>query len=182
MRGMGSSFKAAVLSGKVHPVILTKADFDSGSINLASGYGTLPINGTNYLGTGKLLQVDPAEETGEINATNATFQLSGIQEADISIALNENYNGRPGRMKLALFDDSNVIIDDPLQFFSGRMDVMTDNGDPVNPIITLTAENDLIRLNRTRQRNYTHADQQIDYPGDNGLGFVAAMQNKQVLW
>src|SRR4051794_26136110 len=182
MRDMGSSFKTAVLSGKVHPVILTEASFDSGDINLASGYGTLTIGGTNYLGTGKLLQVDPAEETGEINATSATFQLSGIQEADISIALTENYNGRPGRMKLALYDDTNTLIDDPLQFFSGRMDVMTLNDDPASPVITLTAENDLTRLNRTRQRNYTHDDQQIDYPGDNGLGFVAAMQNKQVIW
>src|SRR3954453_4041466 len=136
MRDMTTAFRTAVTAGTVKIAILTEADFDSAAINLFTGYGTLVIDGKSYLGTGKLLVVDPAEETGELNATNATFQLSGIQEADIAVALTENYNGRPGRMKLALFDSSNVLIADPIQFFSGRMDVGTLNDDPKNPIYT----------------------------------------------
>ncbi len=115
-----------------------------------------------------------------MQANNATIQLSGVQGADIAISLGENYQGRPCRLKLAFFDSSNNLIADPVTMFAGRMDVMTVNDDPANPVITMTAEDDFIRMTASRYRTRTHEDQQIDYPGDKGLEFVAAMQNKTI--
>ncbi len=182
MRTMTEAALAAVTAQTVHLCLMTEADFDSGSINMFTGYGTLTVGGKDYLGTGKILQISPAQETAELTASNATFQLSGIQEADIAIALTENYNGRPGRMKLGLFDSSGVIITDPIQIYSGRMDTGTLNDDPAKPVYTMTSETDLIRLNLSLVRNYTHEDQQIDYSGDTFFSRVPAMQNKTVTW
>jgi hypothetical protein len=179
-RDLTPAVKTASLSTPKNIAVLMEADFDSGSLNLFSGYGSLTVDGVTYTGSGKAVQVDPAQETAEVQATNATVQLSGIQEADIAIALTENYQGRPCRLKLAFFDASLNLIADPVVMFSGRMDVMNLNDDPKNPVITMTAETDFIRMTVARLRNRTNEDQQIDYPGDKGLEFVTAMQNKTI--
>lgn len=169
-----------VLSPVKNVAVLMEADFDSQPLRLFGGYGTLTIDGTDYLGSGRLISVEPAQETAEVQATNATVQLSGVQEADIAIALQENYQGRRCRLKLAFLDASMKVIGAPVQIFSGRMDVMNLNDDPQNPLITMTAESAFIRMSVARNRSRTHEDQQIDYDGDRGLEFVTAMQNKTI--
>lgn len=182
MREMTEAFRTAATASVLYPVFMTEADFDSETIRLWNGIGNLTVDGEEYLGAGTLLQVDPAQETGEIEATNATFQMSGIQESDISIALQEDYQGRPCRILLGLFDSAGTLISDTIRMFSGRMDVMTINDDPEKPTITMTAENDFIRLTRSKPRRRTHEDQQIDHPGDMFFSHVAAMQNKDIQW
>lgn len=182
MREMTTDFKNAALASVVYPAFLTEADFDSGSIGLWNGIGTLSVGGVDYMGSGTLLQIDPAQETGEIEAGNATFRMSGIQESDISIALTEDYQGRPCRMLMGLFTAAGTLIADPIRLFTGRMDVMNFRDDPADPSITMTAENDLIRLNRSKPRRRTHEDQQIDHPGDMFFSHVNAMQHKDILW
>jgi|ERR1039458_9398679 hypothetical protein len=179
-RDLTTSVKTASLLAVKNIAVLMEADFDSGPVNLFGGYGTMTIGDRTYTGSGDLIQVDPAQETAEVQANNATIQLSGVQSADIAISLDENYQGRPCRLKLAFFDSSNNLIADPVTMFAGRMDVMTVNDDPANPLITMTAENEFIRMMAARHRNRTNEDQQIDYPGDKGLEFVAAMQNKTI--
>lgn len=179
-RDLTTDIKTAALAPAKNIAVLMEADFDSGFINLFGGYGSMTIGDRTYIGDRKLIQVDPAQETAEVQANNATIQLSGVQEGDIAISLEENYQGRPCRLKLAFFDSSNNLIADPVTMFAGRMDVMTVNDDPANPIITMTAENEFIRMSVARHRNRTHEDQQIDYPGDKGLEFVASMQNKTI--
>ncbi len=180
MRIMSDSFRAAVKAKKVRPAVLMEADFPSGSVYLFSGTGSLPVGGNTYLGSGKVLTVDPAQETAALQASNATFQLSGIPEDLISVAINEKYNGHPCAMDLALFDDTDSLIADPVTIFSGRMD--TGQLNEPTATFTMTAENDLISLNRTRLVNWTHEEQTADYPDDLGFEFVAAMQNKQIIW
>ncbi len=201
-RDLDSDVQAAALASPKNIAVLMEADFDDASIRLFGGYGTMTIDGVDYIGDGQLLSIDPAQETSEVQATSATVQLSGVQEADIAVTLTENYQGRPCRLKLAFFNtghsgeftsefssefdvsagdgDEMSLIGSPVTVFSGRMDVMTVSDDPNNPVITMTAESEFIRMAVARQRNRTHEDQQIDYPGDKGLEFVAAMQNKTI--
>lgn len=179
-RDLDVDVKAASRAAVKTIAVLMEADFDSAPLRYFSGTGTLTVDGADYVGSGKILQVDPAMETSAIQATNATIRLSGVQEADIAISLQEPYQGRACRLKLAFLDDSMALIGQPVQVFGGRMDVMTFDDDPANPMITMTAESDLIRMSIARNRTRTHEDQQIDFPGDKGLEFVASLQNKTV--
>lgn len=175
---------AAAQAGTVHVAVLMEAEFASGTVNTFTGYGTLSVGGTDYMGTGDLLAVDMPAETAEIEGNNATFQLSGVDEADISIALSPaEYRGRRCRTKLAFFDADAQLVADPVRMYSGKMDVMVINDDPgQGPVLTMTSENDMAKLGRTRLRNRTHEDQQIDYPGDTFLKRVTALQNKEIIW
>ena len=86
-------------------------------------------------------------------------------------------------MWLAFFDASGALIADPVQVFSGRVDVMqiTDAGETAD--IKLTAENRLVDFERPQEtRYYTDQDQQREYPGDKGFEFVTAIQEAVIVW
>jgi hypothetical protein len=48
--------------------------------------------------------------------------------------------------------------------------------------VTITVETRLVDLQRAPEWTYTHADQQIFSPGDDGFKFVAGLQNFTVTW
>jgi hypothetical protein len=84
---------------------------------------------------------------------------------------------------MAFFNASNVLIDDPVQVFSGSLDVMqvVDSGTACE--ILVTAENRLIDLERPSEvRYYTDADQQRYSTGDLGCQFVEKLQTKEIVW
>ena len=68
------------------------------------------------------------------------------------------------------------------------MDVMSINDDGQEASIIMSAENRLVDFRRPREVRYTHEEQQNLYPpgpgtpGDLGLEFVNAIQEKQVYW
>jgi hypothetical protein len=208
-RDITDGFRALITADTVKPVLLFEADFEDGTQYLWNGIGTLTVNGQAYQGSGTLLKADLPAETSQVEARGAAFELAGVQPEDIEVALAENYQGRAVRVLMSVFADGATVLDElgdpildelgdpildestgklfgflltPIRLFKGLMDVMTINDDPRSPTITMTAENELARLNKSRERRYTHEDQQIDYPGDKFFEFVPSMQDKQVVW
>ncbi len=184
---MSRSLTAAVATelqkGRIHPHALVHFAFDSGAVRFWSGIGDLVWSGHTYVGAGSLGSVGAVEESASIRAAGAAFKLSGIPSSLVSIALAEHYQGRGCTMWLAFFDDAGALIADPVQVFSGRVDVMqiTDAGETAD--IKLTAENRLVDFERPQEtRYYTDQDQQREYPGDKGFEFVTAIQEAVIVW
>lgn len=181
-RTMNASIKAAFTAATLRPFILTEFEFPAVTMRLWSGIGILTWNGDDYTGAGRLLQIRPAEETDGLDANGAVFELSGVPSDLISAGLTAEYQGRPCRIYVGVLDGGNNIIADPVNIFTGLMDVMSLDDDPEFPVISLTAESELVVLNKARDRRYTHEDQQIDFPGDLGLEFVPSLQDKEINW
>lgn len=181
-RDITSSVSTALVADNVKLALLFQADFDSGTTRAWTGLGDLSWNSQTWSGTGNYLTIGGIEETNEIKATGTTVTLSGIPSELISIALSEDYQGRLLTVWLALFNSSNAIIADPIQVFSGRMDVMEIQEGGETAAITVTVENRLIDLERPRTRRYTNEDQKINYPADKGFEFVPSIQEKQIIW
>jgi hypothetical protein len=59
---------------------------------------------------------------------------------------------------------------------------MSINDDGQNATIIMSAENRLVDFRRPREVRYTHEEQTNLHPGDLGLEFVTAIQEKQVYW
>ena len=114
-----------------------------------------------------------------LKAAKVTFTLSGIDQTAISVALAENYQGRPVTLWFGALDASENIIDAPVIQFRGKLDVMTMEDDGQTAIITVTAENDLLGLERPRERRYTDEDQELDYPDDRFFEFIEGLQEKE---
>jgi hypothetical protein len=189
-RSLTAGMITELTAAQLRPFVLVHLDFDTDPIFLWDGYGTLAWNGNDYLGTGNLLAISPSEETAEIRAAGLQMSLSGIPSAMLSIALQEDYQGRACYVRLGALDGTGAIVADPVLVFSGRMDVMTIDEGGESSTVTMSVENRLVDLERPRLRRYTAEDQAIDYPSDVGspterdafFDQVPGLQNREVVW
>lgn len=186
----------------VYPFFAIEMLFDTAPIRLWTGYGTLVFEGTEYLGTGILLDISAIEETTEISARGATISLSGMNSEVISLALQSAYQGRVCNIHFGMFSRGSLLQENNFyilledgsrinlesqdtgltQIFSGYMDEMNIDEGPDTGAIELKVENKLVDLERARTRRYTSGYQKSVYPNDLGLDFVESLQDKPVVW
>ena len=206
-RNISSALQSATSESVVFPIIFVEAEFDSSTVRMWSGIGDLSWDGHTWLGGGSLLGVSSIEESTEVKAVGTRVSLSGIPSEMLSLALQEDYQGRTLKVYLGAFTNENAfilkqdgsvllkedggkiiaideqdIIANPVVIFSGRMDIMTINEGGDTSTIEVTVENRLIDFERTRERRYTSEDQKIDYPNDKGFEFVSSIQDTEIVW
>lgn len=197
---------ALATPGTVAGVIAFMAEFrfDSGTIGMWSGLGVIEYNGVEFHGGGNLVGISAYEETEELQAKGMVFTLSGIPTNLIEIAEDENYQSRPMRLYVALVDIVSSIetedgtglvltesggkiklesrVNSIYRLFSGLMDTMDIREGPETATIELACENVLTLLKRSKERRYTDQDQKSRYPDDDGLKFIAQLQDKELVW
>lgn len=172
-----------VTNSSLAPIMLVKAEFDSGDIRFWTGYVNLTFDGEIYTGAGDLLNISTIEETEEIEANNVTVGLTGIKSSLISIALGEDYQDRQITVWFGALDQSTgALIADPQPLFSGRMDVMQIEESGETASIAVRCESNLITLKRSKERRYTDQDQKVDFPSDTFFDQVDSLQDTQVTW
>ena len=161
--------------------VLFEGEFASGWVRFWSGVGTLSWDGKSWSGVGTLLGISGIDETNEIRASGLTVSLSGVPSDLLSAALGDARSGKTGRVYLAFFSSGSIVADPILQF-EGRLDVPAIEDGPDTATISISYESELIDLERARERRYTPEDQAIDFPGDLGFDYVAALQDAQITW
>ena len=181
-RSLTSNMQTQVAATSLSPVILVKLNFDTVPLYVWSGLSDLSWDGHTWTGAGNLLNIGTIEESTEVKAVGSSITLSGLPQTIISAALSEDYQGREATIWLGALDSSGNVISDPVIIFSGRMDVMTIQESGQSASISITVENRLIDFERAKIRRYTDQDQKIDYPNDKGFEFVAAIQDKEIVW
>ncbi len=175
------------------PRWLVKMEFDpldgTNEVRLWNGLGDLTAFGEVYTGAGRLMQIEPIQETQETVASGVRLSLHIRPTTDqpdavdeiLNIALGEEYQGRPVTIWQAQIDHTDgTLIGDPFIRFKGKMDVMEDSELPGAAVITVTAENRLIDLERSRRRTYTPEDQKASHAGDTFFDEVASLQNREI--
>lgn len=193
-------------SGHVNPVVMAEMFFDSGTLRLWTGYGTLDWGDNAFFGGGNLIGVSPIEETQELQAKGIVCTLSGIPTNILALSLGERSRGRNFRLYLAsattkryvatedgpgrveLEDGSgfilleNQLVDSPYRIFSGLMDTIeiTNNGETAD--VRMSVESILITGQRQKIRRYTNEDQRKRFPNDRGLEFINQLQDKELVW
>lgn len=180
-RGLQSAMESAVEATEVRPFVLVDLMFSS-PIYLWSGYGDLSYTNT-YLGVGELLSMNAIEESQDLGANGLQIDLSGINGTTLlTKALSEEYQGKTVTVRLGARDGSGNIISDPIIIYSGFMDVMVINEGVEESTISLSVENKLIALSKTKERRYTSNDQRADYPSDKGFDYVTTIAEKTINW
>lgn len=180
-RTLTAAMLVEIVKDETQPILLGKFEFDSGDVNLWTGYGEIQFNGDTYTGGGNMVSVSTFQDTETLNAKGITAQLTGIPLSNISLALQEIYQGRKATLFLGFIGfPTNVLIADPVVMFSGKMDVMRieETGETSN--ILISVESELIDLKRARLSRYTDAEQKRQFPLDRGLEFVTSIQNKSI--
>lgn len=181
-RDLTTDLRAETLAAGLSPVFLAFFDFQGGAVRVWSGIGSLSWGGNTYTGLGHLGTVSPVEESSDLRANGVAFQLSGVPSGLIATALGDNYQGRDVKLWLGALDAAGAIVADPYQLFAGRMDALEIDDGPETATIRVYAESRLVDLRRSNERRFTHEDQQIDFPGDDGLDYMPTAQSTPFMW
>lgn len=181
-RSLTAGMITEVTAKALSPILLMKAEFDSGALRLWTGLGNLTYNAEVYVGAGGMIGVSPVTESLNTQANGVDFALRGIPNDLIALALSENYQGRFVSCWFACLDASGALISSPYLLFKGRMDVLEilEAGD--TSTLTMRCENLLIDLQRVKSRRYTDEDQKAMFPNDKGLEFVVQLQDREIIW
>jgi hypothetical protein len=165
-RGMTSDVIAAVSGEVVTRTVAVKLEFASGDVRLNASPVNISIGGEEFLGVGGLGAISAVQEDTDLRAYDLTLALSGVPRDMVAIALAETYQNLPGTVWEVVLDPATwQPIAVPIVLFRGRMQVMT------------------VNLGQSpRVRRYTDEDQRAAHPGDDGLRFVAATVEKQLIW
>ena len=181
-RELTAGMVAEVTASKLRPVIFYEGEFASGTLRMWSGVGAITWNSSSWAGAGSLLTVSEMTETADVRAAGFTCTLSGVSSAIIAVALAEGRLGKPGKVWLGMMDGDGAVIADPYLAFSGRLDVPSIDDSGETTAVSISYESRLIDLQRSRERRWTHEDQQIDFPGDLGFAFVSSMPDQVLEW
>tara|TARA_R110001592_G_scaffold185146_1_gene429092 strand:+ start:390 stop:1025 length:636 start_codon:yes stop_codon:yes gene_type:complete len=203
-RDLDPSTVTAISQEVVQPFFAVELKFDGDeTLRMWTGQGTLVLeDGTQWVGTGNLLDISSIEETSEMAVKGATITLSGVPSEVLSLALSEPYQGRVCNIYFGTFSSGSllketgnyILLQDGSrinvetgekgfnQLFSGYMDQMNIDDGPETSTIELKVENRLIDLERARVARYTQYYQKSIYPDDNGLDFVEDLQTRKVPW
>jgi hypothetical protein len=181
-RGITSEVITAVSGEVVTRTIAVELAFASGAVRLNGSPANISIGGNEFLGVGGLGAISTVQEDTELRSYDLTVSLSGIPRDMVATALAEPYQNLPGTVwEVVLNPDTWRPINTPILIFRGRMQVMTVSlGQSATVAIVL--ENRLADWERPRVRRYTDEDQRTVAPSDNGLRFVAATAEKQLIW
>lgn len=183
-RDLTSAFITEINASQLAAAIFVICYFDSGTTYNWTGYGDITWNGNTYQGVGENLSFGKMEESKSIKANGTVMSLSGVKTSLITIALQENYQGRLSEVYFAVLDTTTgAVIPDPYLIFSGYMDEMEHSLDGSDTaVLSVTVENELIDLFRTINSNYTSEDQKTVYPNDLGLDFIPKLQDDEIVW
>ena len=107
-RGLTSTYRALARSRLLSPAVLVEGFFDSGTLRLWSGAGNLVAGGQTYTGAGDLLSVSSSAETQNVRANGITVGLSGVSSTVVSLALNEECQGRSIKIKMLFFPSDSI--------------------------------------------------------------------------
>ena len=177
------------------PAFFVKIAFADQTLYLWSGIGPFVASGTAYsssatfpygttfTGLGWLGKISSIPQVNKIQAQNVVLSLSGIPSTLLTEAINQvRITGSATIWFGFLNTSTNALIADPVQVFSGSLDVPTlqDSGETCT--ISITAENTLISLQQAPNRQFDDMDQQIYFPGDLGFSFIDALPNMALFW
>lgn len=179
-RTLPTGFATAMAAASVAPVFLVEVDWPTGTVYAWNGYADLSWNGKTWIGVGHLGSISEIKESSDLSANGMVLTMSGIPTANVAEVLAQNSQGRPGKVYFGVIANDGFSID-PYLIFDGFIDVAPLNDDGKTATISVALEKEFYD-NRTNARRYTHSDQQIDFPGDLGLQYVAGLAVQQFTW
>lgn len=182
MRSMTPATLAALNDPDVRPCLFYEGEFAGGFLRLWSGLQDMAWNAQTWVGAGHVIGLGSIDEGTDVVASGTVVTLAGMPSTLVSMVIDEAQQGLPGRIWIGFLQADGALIADPVQAFSGRLDVpqIADGADSC--IVTVTYESRLIDLNTPREWRYTHESQKVLFPGDDGYAFVAGIQEKEITW
>lgn len=181
-RSLHANVSVGVMAQLVRPALLCEIQFPTGTVNIWTGQGTITWDSKTWTGTGELVGFSSFPETTDGSSQGTQIILSGIDSTILDDSVNDEFQGSPVSIWVAILSESGTVTADPFKQFGGLIDTGEIRDDGEKATITINAESRLIDHLRPRQWRYTNQDQQKLYPGDKGFEFIATTPDRQLVW
>lgn len=165
---------------RVTAVIAANIQFESGTVYVHSGTGTLVLDGYVYYGMGRMGAVDDVGETNTTSPTQLKLTLSGLDMSLFATTLNERCVGRQASIYLVALDDDGVVQVADLIFKGKVSGTGATCGD--NNALQYTISNIFEDWQRPFHDRYTDESHQAAEPGDRIFRYVAQMAERSIYW
>jgi len=183
---MSRSFPAATAAALILPnvrvITFAMLDFASGVLRVHNGLGTYTWGGENWLGVGDFGAVSKLEEGADVSPYGIVLTLSALDSTIAGAALTEDYFRRDVEIYIGALSADDVLLGDPLQMWSGFMDVMTISAGTESDIVSINCESELVAFEESSALKYTTQSQQEAYPGDLFFDFLPKIEGAKIRW
>lgn len=179
-RPMDSAIAAQLDEPWLNPVFFVELVFDDGTLHLHNSLGDIAWGDYTWTGTGDFSAIDMIEERADGSPAGTVLRLSGVDATLLTEAFAEDYMGRPVTIYFSVKDaTTGALVATPFELFSGQMDQMrVITGE--TSVIELVVESELILFDSSPLRWFSDSQLQVDYAGDLGFQYLAAMANHKV--
>lgn len=168
-----------------HAAILTDHDFNEGHVYNWTGLADLDLDGHTWVGKGDIASIGALVFGADDDAQPIRMTLSGVKPEYVTEARSAaRVRGRSQQIYLQFFDaDTLQPLDTKLLLADNYMDVMSYGGvGTASRTITLSSEGVWTGRNTAEHANFSDADQQALFPGDEGCKFVAELTGIRMDW
>lgn len=165
---------------RVTAVIAANIQFESGTVYVHSGTGTIVLNGFVYYGMGKMGAVDDVGETNSTSPAQLRLTLSGLDLSLFATTLNQRCVGRQANIYLVVMDDSGVVRAADM-IFQGKVSSTGATAGETNAL-QYTVSNIFEDWQRPFPDRYTDESHQATQPGDRIFRYVAQMAERSIYW
>lgn len=182
---MKSSISNEASRGIVH---FFKFSFSGGDVYYTTAPHDIVWNSQTWLGIGGALNFEAVTETGDLKGNGTDLILSGVNQVVIVILLQEYYVGRDAEIWHGHIDNNGVIVDAPIQIFSGGMNggfTIRETHEPFAPgTVTIKGrlQDRIASLSRVRGIQANKPSHQKVFSDDELFSHTAKMVGKKIVW
>jgi len=172
MRTLSSAMQTALSGQSLTPIHLVQIQFDSGTDYITEAHKDIVYDSNTYQATGNLLSISTIDEDLAHRVTRLQISLSGVNQANISAALTEDFINRDVVIYRGLLDSNDRLIVDPFNAFRGQLDDFSISENERASTLIWTVTSELADFERVGGRRANHQEQQVFFSGDMGFEFV----------
>ena len=174
--------------GELHTGCLVEIKLTNGSnqdetVYITDYHVNITYSGNTYLAGGHLLDISEQKNTSDLQISDVTISLSGVDQTYISMILNYTYIDRELIIHRVFLDDADAIVGNPIKTFMGRINAPTINDDPHagTSIITVNASSYLADFDARPSRSTNHIHHKYYYPNDDFFKLWGQI-DKEIVW
>lgn len=133
-----------------------------------------------YYGAGSVAGLEAIQEGIELQTYGVKLKLFGIPTAMVNRVMTTNYRNKKVTISMGLLDETLTVVTSSIVFIGWIESLSLMHGSTA--AVDVSVENAMTDWEKPCNFNYSHADQQSRFPGDNCFKFLAEMVEKEIKW
>jgi hypothetical protein len=176
-RGLSASLQTEIANQNIKPIVLIEILFPTPQ-RITNHYKNITHNSNTYTASGHLLSIGGKAEKSELDVGNFQIELSAVDNAFVSIVLNNVVSNDEVTIDIGLLDSSDALID-TFNYDKGFIESFSIDTNTGKLILSCTSH--FADFSRISGRKTNEGSQQVFFSTDKGMEF-SALTVQDILW